>query len=283
MNSLDLSPGADLSGLWGEVAPFWPELPWPELIPGYGAYHRVALFPGRAVIRVSTGLGHERRARREHANATAVGLLDLPVPTPGPIGRPVVATEWTACAIDYLPGRRRQDEEWDVVGPELTRVLAELRSVPLPVSAGLRPVRDWCGGPEWPAVVERIAAPLGRTLRRTAIDAAAAVLEVERDIRPVFVHGDFGMHNLLWLGGRIAGVLDLDTACAGDPAIDVAQLLGAFDPDDVERMTGAAVFARAVVHKRTLPLQVAAAADLAGDAVLRDHALSNFVERLDEI
>jgi len=283
MNGLDLSPGADLTGLWAEVAPFWPALPWAELIPGHGAYHRVALFPGRAVIRVTTGLGHRRRTVSEHANAAAVARLELPVAAAAPIGDVVTAADWTAAAIDYLPGRRRHDEHWQQVGPELTRVLAELRAVALPPETGLRPVRDWCGGAEWPAIVERIATPLGRTLKRTAMDATATVLEVEQGITPVFVHGDFGMHNLLWLGDRISGLLDVDTACVGDPAIDVAQLLGAFDPDDVERMTGAAVFARAIVHKRTLPLQVAAAAELAGDPALRDRALTNFVERLDEV
>jgi len=283
MSDVDRSPAADLDGLWAEVAPFWPGLPWSELIPGRGAYHRVALFPGRAVIRVTTGLGHEHRAVREHANAAAVARLELPAATAAPIGAVVSTDDWTAAAIDYLPGRRRLDEDWEHVGPELTRVLAELRAVVLPPDPQLRPVRDWCGGAEWPAIVERIAAPLGRTLWRTAVDATATVLEVEQGVRPVFVHGDFGMHNLLWLGDRIAGLLDVDTACVGDPAIDVAQLLGAFDPDDVERMTGAAVFSRAIVHKRTLPLQVAAAAHLAGNPVLRDRALANFVERLDEI
>ena len=283
MSSVDHSLGADLDGLWGEVAPFWPGLPWSELIPGHGAYHRVALFPGRAVVRVTIGRGHEHRAMREHSNAAAVARLDLPAAAASPLGDVVATGDWTAAAIEYLPGRRRLDEDWEQVGPELTRVLAELRAVTLPPDPGLRPVRDWCGGADWPVIVERIAAPLGRTLRRTAVDAVTTVLQVEQGIRPVFVHGDFGMHNLLWLGGRISGLLDVDTACVGDPAIDVAQLLGAFDPDDVERMTGAAVFARAIVHKRTLPLQVAAAAELAGDSTLRDRALSNFVERLDEI
>lgn len=48
------------------------------------------------------------------------------------------------------------------------------------------------------------------------------------------VHGDFRLGNLVWREGRIAGILDWETARIGNPIFDLAWLcMGATDGDDV--------------------------------------------------
>lgn len=134
------------------------------------------------------------------------------------------------------------------------------------------------------------------TDRRSAIEAEAS-LTSGMDIAPrerarasvaaaldadprgtVACHGDFGPHNVLVDADRV-GLIDPDAACAGEPATDVAPLLAWYPAADLARDVSPAVLARARVLRRILPLQVAAAAELAGDAGLRDHALGNFVRR----
>ena len=44
-------------------------------------------------------------------------------------------------------------------------------------------------------------------------------------IRPALVHGDLAAGQFLWTGERMI-LLDLDTACHGDPAYDVGHFLG---------------------------------------------------------
>ncbi len=40
--------------------------------------------------------------------------------------------------------------------------------------------------------------------------------------QPVLLHGDFWPGNVVWHAGRIAGVIDWEEACVGDPLVDVA-------------------------------------------------------------
>jgi Ser/Thr protein kinase RdoA (MazF antagonist) len=274
MNTLD-----DAEPLWREVATFWPELDWSEMIPSHGAYHYVAVFPGVAVVRVSTGTGHEARSRRESETLGAVSALRLPAEVPRVLSPVRTGETWSAVAVGYLPGRRRQAEAWSLVGGELGRVMNGIHSASLAGAPRLQPVREWCGGEQWLTIVTEIAGQLGRSWRRTAIESVLAVLGVEAGVERTLVHGDFGMHNLLWLGEGVSGIIDLDAACLGDPAMDVASLLGVYEREEVASITDAEMLRRAVIHQRSLPLQVAAAAELAGDQRLRDHALGNFVDR----
>ncbi|WAP52057.1 aminoglycoside phosphotransferase family protein [Arthrobacter sp. ATA002] len=114
---------------------------------------------------------------------------------------------------------------------------------------------------------------------RAAIRVVAAVLAAEELVPPAVVHGDFGLHNVFWAGPQISGLLDFDNACLGDPAMDLAPLVGAFGAAAVTDIAGAEVVARAQLHRASLSLQVAAAAHLAGDHGLREFALGNFSDR----
>lgn len=279
MNTADRSAPDGEEALWDEVSAHWPELHRSELIPTHGAYHQVGVFPGVAVVRVSTGAGHHSRSLREAASLTAIGVLRLPAEVPHVLGPVKSGHGWSAVALSYLPGRRRQAEDFSEVGTELGRVLNAIHAVPAERCAGLPPVREWCGGADWPSLVGRICAKLGRPLRSTALDAVRAVLGSEAGAPVTLVHGDFGMHNLLWLGESVTGIIDFDTACVGDPAMDVASLLGVYDREELAAIADADTLKRAAIHQRSLPLQVAAAAEIADDSSLRDHALTNFADR----
>ena len=104
---------------------------------------------------------------------------------------------------------------------------------------------------------------------------------MEAGVETSLVHGDFGLHNIMWRGDQLSGVIDLDNACIGDPALDLAPLVGAFGSASVADIADREMIARARVHRASLPLQVAAAAQLIDDSKLKDFALSNFQMRLD--
>jgi hypothetical protein len=78
----------------------------------------------------------------------------------------------------------------------------------------------------------------------------------------------------------VSGILDFDHAAVGDAAIDVAPLVGAYGASSVADLAPPPLLRRALIHRATLPLQVAAAAELAGDGPLRDHAVNNFESRV---
>jgi len=96
----------------------------------------------------------------------------------------------------------------------------------------------------------------------------------------VHVHGDFGPHNILWEESGAPGLIGLDNACAADPDIDVAPLIGFYGAAKIGEIVDADVLARSKVHRPSLRLQVAAGAGLGADRNLQSHALSNFARRL---
>ncbi|MDQ1597267.1 MAG: aminoglycoside 2-phosphotransferase [Microbacteriaceae bacterium] len=268
--------------LWEQVAGVWPEFDWDRSIATRGAYHRVALFPGEAVIRVSIGGRHAERAGRESQNLREASHLALPVATPAVIGEIRSGRDWSAAALEYLPGRRRHLEPWSAVGATLGRVLGGLHATAVPDGVGLRRVREWCGGRDWPSIASEIGRRLPPRHRRAAAHAVESVLEAEESVEPTLVHGDFGLHNLLWVRDAVSGLIDLDAMCVGDPAMDVAPLLNSFDRAELASVFDSEVVSRAAIHHLALPLQVAAAAELAGDARLRDTAIGNFVDRWED-
>jgi hypothetical protein len=63
------------------------------------------------------------------------------------------------------------------------------------------------------------------------------------------------------------------------PQNAVAPLVGQFSAAQLSRDFDHEMLRRAMVHRASLPRQIAAAAELTGDGALRDHALGNFADR----
>ncbi|MGI3781318.1 MAG: phosphotransferase family protein, partial [Janthinobacterium lividum] len=97
--------------------------------------------------------------------------------------------------------------------------------------------------------------------------------------QPTFVHADFGPHNILWHAGRAVSLIDFDNACLGDPAIDIAPLIGEYGATAVASIVEPPVLERAMVPRAALSLQVACAAQLTTQHTLQEHAVHNFTRR----
>lgn len=258
----------------------WPELPWQSLREAHGAFHHVLLLPPVAAVRIRTGAEHELATRREHETAAALAAAGLPVPRP--LRDPVHAEQWSAAVVTFTGGAVREPGSWAVDRAGILPLLeawAEAGAGHPELSARLPAARSWCGGPEWPALVARMTEsdPEVLAAARTRLDG---VLECEASAELSAVHGDFGLHNLLWTPAGEACLIDTDHASWADPAIDVAPLLAVYPTEELAVDLGSALLERAAAYRRTLSLQVAAAAQLRGDVQLRDHALANFRRRL---
>lgn len=265
-----------------ELREHLPDLPWHAGARTHGAFHHVIVMP-EAAVRVRTGADREARTDAEIGLASL--LAERGVPCPRPRGAALHAATWSATVLDRVPGVALPGRDWATERPLLEAAAQALVTVATADTAGLaaalpRP-RTWCGGEQWPAIVTRIARALPRPARRRADSLIARLLADEADLDPsqrTLVHGDLGPHNLLVDGERWA-LIDTDHAAWGDPAIDVAPLIAWYGDAALRGSCDAAVLARARTIRRTLPLQVAAAAELAGDSALRDHALGNFARR----
>jgi len=247
---------ADLDALTRELVPEPALRAWiGERLPGSGPFE---------VVRVTTGQSNEifalERAgqrwllRRPPRGSNVAGAHDVsrehritaaldgtPVPHASPlllceddavIGVPFLVMEWVEGVrlYDALPveldtpdGRRR-------VGEELFDALAALHLVPWQ-EVGL----EGLGNPDtftqrqvsrWMALYDRV-----RTRELPALVAAAALLQAEVPTmqRAALIHGDFGLHNVLYAPDvpvELVAVLDWETATIGDPLLDLGYLLG---------------------------------------------------------
>lgn len=268
-----------MAEFWAGLQSLWPDLDWNRAEFRSGAFHRVAVLGDSAVVRVAFGTGHAERTRTETANLAAFTAAALPFRIPAVLREPFHGEGWSAQFNGFVPGEHRPLERWETVRVPLQQVLAALAATVPPSGAVLPPVRQWCGAGNWPAVVAGITSGLAPREIRAATRVVAEVLAAEALVPPGVVHGDFGLHNVLWAGSEISGLVDFDNACLGDPAMDLAPLVGAFGAAAVADIADAELVARAQLHRASLSLQVAAAGHLTGDYDLREFALGNFSDR----
>jgi aminoglycoside phosphotransferase (APT) family kinase protein len=252
-----------------------PALPWSRARLTHGAFHHVALLASDAVVRVRTGRDHAVRTAAEVEVAGALAEAGLDVAAP--LSHPLSGDGWSAAVFTFIAGEAIETGDWAADADTIVPVLERLAATSTPsVQRALPPARAWCGGADWPHIVDELTA--GRpVLRDTARAAVDAVLADERG--GTLLHGDFGPHNLMRDAAGTVRFIDTDHASWGDSAIDIAPLLGWYPVEELGRSFPADDLRRAIAVKRTLPLQVAAAAELAGDHALRDHALGNFAHR----
>lgn len=261
----------------------WPDLDWETARLRHGAFHDVLVCVDGPVLRVASGRDHEGRAAREARTMLAVASSGLRIRTPSPLSPVISDGNRSGVLTTAIAGVEHPDHEWDdQLRTAYRGLLDDLAAVPVADLGSLDPPRTWCGGAEWPTIVTNRLRPLLPT------DAAAAAEAVVYDVIDLglgpeadrgLVHGDFGRHNILWQAGTVSGLIDLDHACIGDRAIDLAPLIVFHGAAAVEDTFGPALTGRARTHAASLSLQVASAAELTGHAALRDHALANFVGR----
>jgi len=242
----------------------------------HGAFHFVALCGDSLVLRVRVGGDHRSAVAREHDAMRWFSRLPLSIAAPQAETGPVHAAEWSAFGCTRMLGEPMEQGEWKHDREILLPILEELAGLDLPGPPSPT-ARAWCGGEVWPTIVDELTSAWAVGSRRAVSAAVNALIDGTPD-RSVVAHGDFGPHNVL-LGARGAAVIDPDTAGPGEPATDLAPLLGFYPVDELSRDFPRERVQRATVIRRTLPLQIAAAAELAADVSLRNHALANFRRR----
>lgn len=265
----------------------WPEHGWRESDLHRGAFHLVLTAPGGPSLRATLGRCGRERSRREANTLLTLESARLALTIPRVLDGPHWAESprtWIT-SLTTVPGSPTDDLTTCSV-PRLSayaETLNTLRAASSACGSSLPPVRAWCGGDRWPDIVQRDLIPrLEAPVGAVAAERVESLLEAESHAVPMLCHGDFGPHNILWSEEKVASIIDFDHACMGDPAVDIAPLISFHGSSSVASLGSPEEIQRAMLHRATLPLQVAAAARLAGLGQLRDHALANFARRLAE-
>jgi aminoglycoside phosphotransferase (APT) family kinase protein len=174
-----------------------------------------------------------------------LGRVGLPVPRvlaeggPNVAGVGFIALEWIdGEVLNPVEAFRRTATERRRLATELANVLARLHSVPSSgiVALASRPFVTFDAEPNY-------FSQFDETLSRLEVVDSLAFQYVrvwlqqhapQRSGEYVMVHGDFRLGNLVWSEGRVAGILDWETARRGDPLFDIGWVcMGAIDGDDL--------------------------------------------------
>lgn len=259
----------------------WPQYSWQDADVHEACFHDVAVRAPEVVGRVSCHGEQTERVQREHRVLELLGDVQLPYDLPRPLSGVVSRSGRTGMLTSFVAGEHRPGIDWETAVAQIRNALVAFAQVtPEQWTDRLPEPRSWCGGHRWSELVhERLLPRLPPDLQLLANTVIADVLEAEAAGVTQFVHGDFGPHNVLWSGDQIVGILDLDHVCLGDPAIDAASLISFYGAERVSQIVDHDVLDRAMIHRASLTLQLATAADLLGDTGLRDHAVGNFGSR----
>ena len=149
--------------------------------------------------------------------------LPIPIPEPVAVGEPGSGYPYRWAVHRWIPGegatlnRIRDPETFALDLAEFVQRLQELPTDGAPAARNrARPLHDY-------------DAETRRAIDRSSglIDAEAATVVWEEALAappdegpPVWVHGDLE-GNCLLLDGRLGGIVDWGSACAGDPAVDI--------------------------------------------------------------
>lgn len=263
----------------------FPDYDWQSARHLHGAFHDVWVVDEKVVARVTRSSYTAARLRQRIAVVELVAQLGLPVRTPRPLSEVVRWDERRAAVlIEWMDGAECDDNSF--AGNEyVERVGATLNALHRAptelLQPSLLPVRDWCGGEQWPELVRELLPRLPPEHRGRAVAAVGGVLGLDEVL--VLAHGDLTRFNFLWGASSVPALIDWDHACLAGASLDVACLLGSLGASRLIDLVGGDIVAGAVVQKRSFPLQVAAAGWLNDDDRLCDAGLRNFADRPDPV
>lgn len=163
------------------------------------------------VVRVASGKNHRMQTKREHETLRAFQQADLAFRFPSVLAEPVNTSTWSASASSFIAGQHKPTLTWAEIREPFAQIVESIRNASVMPGALPRP-RQWCGGSDWPDLVARITEPFERQVRQASLDVVQQVLQIESSCEPAIVHGDFGLHNVLWDSDNRPGLIDFDNA-----------------------------------------------------------------------
>jgi len=206
------------------------------------------------VVRVARQRSSSAGLRRTQSLVDA--LPPLPFDVARSVGSAVDVDGHAAIPVMRLRGEHLSH---GVRPPQLRALLDAIHAIdPQPIRRYLAQRRSFIGGPAWESVLRQQVLPLlhesGRQRARERIGALADLPAVPLSVN----HGDLTRRNLLWVDGRVSGVLDWDLTALEDPAEDAATLASSYGWSVLRHITDAATAERASVFRRSFPLQLVA-------------------------
>lgn len=198
-----------------------PELSWSGArINEGGQFHTVLIANDTAVIRMARTADATKQMPRTIRLHELISQ-QLPYPVPTAYSSMLIENSLSSVAMTFIPGTAHEPHRGD---PEILRRLVHDLS-----QVDLAPIRDHLNqrfafrGPWTEERIRGCYDALDVELREPATTLWNQLDELSH-VEPSLVHGDLAGHNMHWIDGQLAGILDWDLAAAWDPALNTAYL-----------------------------------------------------------
>lgn len=237
-DQVDLSEGA-VARLIADQFPQWRDLPV-RAVRSPGTVNALFRLGDEVVLRFPLRPSPARERREELAGEQDdarrfAALSPVPVPEPLGLGEPGGGYTGHWAAYRWIPGETVNDHNVRDRGAFARDLAAFVRAVRSTDTAG----RTWDGrtrgGPLQAMDAEvREALALSTDLVDTVRLAALwdGCLDAPDGAADTWIHADLMPGNLLVRDGALAAVIDLETACVGDPAVDLMPAWNLMRSDD---------------------------------------------------
>ena len=226
-DQVDITPGA-VARLVASQFPQWRDLPV-HAVTSHGTVNALFRLGDEIVLRfplrpsLDPGLRDELIGQQDTARRVAAHV-PVAVPRPVGFGEPGEGYPGPWTAYSWIPGETASRERIGDPG-EFARDLAGFVSALHGMDTG---GRTWDGrtrGGPLQRRDESVRRALAESVTLTDTARLARIwvrcLQAPRDAADVWIHADLMPGNLLVRDGRLAGVIDVEDVCVGDPAVDL--------------------------------------------------------------
>lgn len=208
--------------------PQWKDLAvWPVKHSGWD--NRTFHLGEQMIVRMPSAQHYAEQVEKEQRWLPKLApFLPLAIPTPLAMGEPALGYPWKWSIYRYLPGEAAATAQINDLSDFATRLaqfLTALHRIDTTDGPLAGPHSFYRGGPLSTYDVETRQA---MSVLKDKIDVGVATEVWEKALatiwpsKPVWVHGDVSVGNLLVQDGRLIGVIDFGQLAVGDPACDLA-------------------------------------------------------------
>lgn len=230
MNNKSIMPTLDLARkLIAEQFPEYASLPITD-VEKQGHDNRTYRLGEQMLIRMPTAADYALKVPKEQGLLPQLAKrLSISIPAPIKMGKPSADYPYPFSIYEWLSGKSINlltltDQEKEQLAFDLAKFLKELQAI-IDIEGPEPGQHNWWRGDHVSVYDKGAREQIAELVEIIDVSKALTLwdraCETKWDKKPVWIHGDFAIGNILTDSGKLSAVIDFGGAAVGDPACDL--------------------------------------------------------------